>query len=162
MPKGQQVKPDGAEREIMENSSKGEVIIYNYLTDKKYKFVQNKCFGSYFDYVDSEVKTKRPDFIVFDEADNPIAVIEFDGTQHFSSSHWYNKRKHIYLECIEADDRKTKFCERRKIPLLRIRYDQIDKTGRVLDRFFKNPTKYTRRHNPYLSNKKYYEKREAA
>lgn len=141
--------------------TQGEFLIEAYLRNSGREFVRDRSFQAYFRQVDSSVKTKRPDFMVLKDG-MPVAVIEFDGSQHFSSAHWYNKRKGLYIKGIRADDMKTRFCEERRIPLLRIRYDQIAKTERILNRFFRDPGKFLKRHNPYLSNVKYYEGREAA
>ena len=81
------------------------------------------------------------DFAIF--INGKIALIEFDGSQHFknSSKHW-GRDNFSYVK--ENDEIKNNYCKNKKIPLFRIPYWWIrnDKAERELDAFIKNLNDY--------------------
>ena len=61
------------------------------------------------------------DFAIFDDDNNLIKLIEFDGEQHFEPvEHFGGVEKFLIQK--ERDERKNKYCEENNIPLLRIPY----------------------------------------
>lgn len=61
------------------------------------------------------------DFAIFDDDNNLIKLIEFDGEQHFEPvEHFGGEEKFLIQK--ERDERKNKYCEENNIPLLRIPY----------------------------------------
>ena len=93
--------------------SKGEQIVKEYL-DKC-----NVIYDEEFMFEDCIYKRKlRFDFYLV-EYD---ACIEFDGRQHFQVVEYYGGEK-TFAETQIRDKIKTEYCEKNKIPLLRLRYD---------------------------------------
>lgn len=82
-------------------------------------------------------------------------MIEFDGEQHFKPvTRFGGKEK--YHEQIRTDQEKTEWCRKKKIPLLRIRYDQKSVIPSMINDLLKKPQKYVNGFNTYLSDKQYY------
>lgn len=92
-------------------------------------------------------------------------LIEFDGFQHFRPTIW-EKITDILLQRQEAlerlllqheyDIKKNRFAEENNIPLLRIRYNQVDKIEELIDDLLDRPEWYINNHNKFLSEKEYY------
>ena len=83
--------------------------------------------------------------------------IEIDGEGHFKQiASWDFEKTAV------DDEIKTLYCERSKIPLLRIRYDQMQDGTYIdlIEDFLCNKTSYIHRHNKYLPEKEYYAERE--
>ena len=78
--------------------------------------------------------------------------IEFDGEQHFRKvKNWdFDKTK-------ESDILKNNYCRDNKIPLLRIKYNQISKMYDILEDFKNNVDYYLTHYNTYLSDDEYYD-----
>lgn len=95
--------------------SKGEYIIENILKENNIKYIYNK---SYF----KDLKTSRGgicryDFIIFNDNNEVIRLIEFDGEQHYNKNSFLNTQ---YLE--ENDELKNKYAKEHNYPLVRIPY----------------------------------------
>lgn len=124
--------------------SSGESFIKQYLQSKNISF----CSEHYI----KEIR-RRYDFSF--EWNESLVFIEFDGEQHFKSiNRWKGKKG--YLSRKEADIEKNKYCEKNKIPLLRIRFDQAHLIPNMIDDFLLNSEKYCRQFNTYLTNDMYY------
>ncbi len=66
------------------------------------------------------------DFAIFDDNDNLIGLIEYDGEQHFMPVKvWGGEEKFLIQQ--ERDARKNAYCEEHGIRLLRIPYTDYDK-----------------------------------
>lgn len=102
--------------------SKGEEKIAQLLTDNNYKF---KREVSFFDLRSKKGKLLRFDFAIYDNEDNLIELLEYDGIQHFESGH-FNQTEEEYSESKERDDLKKFFCYNKGIKLKRINYKQLD------------------------------------
>ncbi len=86
-----------------------------------------------------------------------FAFVEYDGIQHFKFIDLFFKTIEDFFMSHTRDEAKDIFSETNRIPLLRIRYDQIDEDlvrTMILD-LVVNPYKYTIQHNTYLSNEEY-------
>lgn len=96
---------------------------------------------------------KRYDFCVLINKNR--LMIEYDGEQHFSLVEQWGGEE-AYQKQRKADKEKNEWCEKNKIPLLRIRYDQKPLINDLVEDFLKNPKAYIMEHNRLLSNKEYY------
>lgn len=103
-------------------SSKGEEKIANLLTENGYKF---KREVSFFNVRSNKGKLLRFDFAIYDNKDNLIELLEYDGIQHFEPGH-FNQTEEEYQESKERDDIKKIFCYNKGIKLKRISYQQLD------------------------------------
>lgn len=105
-------------------SSTREIIIKNIL-DKNNNVVYKEQY-SFDDCVD---KYKlRFDFAVF--KNSKIYLIEFDGIQHFKPFEYYggvNK----FNDVVKKDNIKNEYCKSKNIPLLRIKYNDIDIENKI-------------------------------
>ena len=136
--------------------SRGVRKISTVLNDKGVAFTIEKTYDDL-----RAIGSLRYDFFIGERN----SIIEFDGIQHFKPSFW-GKVKDILTKRQEAleklkkthrhDMMKNAYCERNKIPLLRIRYDQVHLVEELIDDLFENPDKYVERHNKILSNEEYY------
>lgn len=101
--------------------SKGELMINKILQSKDIKYEcqykRDDCRYS---------KTNREfvfDFALFDNSDNLLCVIEFNGIQHYHSGLGWNTKEH-FEETVRRDNEKYSLCESLGIPLHIIRYDE--------------------------------------
>lgn len=109
--------------------SKGEKLIENYLIDNNISYQRQYRF--------KECRIKRPlpfDFAIL-ENDVPIMLIEFNGVQHYEPFRFEHKdieQKRLKAR-QERDKIKIQFAKDKHIPLLIIRYDQLDNIVNILD-----------------------------
>jgi very-short-patch-repair endonuclease len=97
-------------------------VIQDYLSLYGIRYTREKTF----DGCKDKAKLKF-DFYL----DNGL-VIEFDGEQHFKETAYFSSR----LEDIQRRDHiKDTYCKTHGIPLLRIRYDQVDQIPALIDDF---------------------------
>lgn len=109
------------------NESKGELAVNSYLTKLGYDVKKQFTFD------DCKDKRKLPFDSMF-HIDNRICLIEFDGEQHYKAVDHFGGEEH--LRYIQNHDKiKNEYCLKNNIPLLRIRYDEIDKIEKLIDRF---------------------------
>lgn len=102
------------------NQSKGEKFIEDYLTNHNISFATQVRFD------DCRHKLPLPfDFAILDSENEVVALIEFDGGQHYEPvKAWGGEEK---LKLTQIRDRiKDSYCKEHKIPLLRIRFDDED------------------------------------
>lgn len=88
---------------------------------------------------------------------NVFAFIEFDGEQHFKFVDLFFKAMEYFLARHDDDLKKNTFAEASRIPLLRIRYDQIEneKIRYMITDLLTHPDNYLVVHNTYLDNDEY-------
>jgi hypothetical protein len=79
--------------------------------------------------------------------------IEFDGEQHFRPVEMFGGES-AFRELVRADRDKNKWAKQHKIPLLRIRYDQMQNIPELIDAFLEHPSIHYL--NPKMDNSKYY------
>ena len=100
------------------NQSKGEKFISDYLTNKHISFTTQVRFN------DCRHKNTLPfDFGIVDSNKKIIALIEFDGEQHFKPSDFFGGEENLKQVQLR-DSIKNQYCKDNNIPLLRIRYDE--------------------------------------
>ena len=66
------------------------------------------------------------DFAIFNNNDNLIKLIEYDGKQHFEPVEKFGGEEKLKIQ-QERDNRKNKYCKEHNIPLLRIPYWDFNK-----------------------------------
>ena len=119
------------------NSSKGEVVVRNWLIKNKIEFEEQKRFD------DCRDKRKLPfDFYL----PQYNLCIEYDGEQHFNA-HSFNCKKESKKQRLENlkklqshDQIKNNYCKSHNINLLRIKYDE--NTEEKLTKWFQNHKLY--------------------
>lgn len=100
------------------NQSKGEKFIEDYLTN------QNISFATQVKFNDCRHKNTLPfDFGIVNNDKKIIALIEFDGKQHFEPVKAWGGKERLKQNQLR-DKIKNDYCKEQNIPLLRIRYDE--------------------------------------
>lgn len=110
------------------NESKGERKIRLYLESKNIKYKREYKFN------DCKSKHRlRFDFALFDNNDL-IALIEYDGIQHYSSKYNFGEKKiEKYNNIKKRDLIKDKYCKNNNITLIRIPYYKINDIEQILN-----------------------------
>ena len=111
--------------------SVGERKIEEVLISKKIKYIREKIFDGC-----KNIQHLRFDFYL----PELNKCIEFDGIQHFEPTKFssFSTSEQVIKEfkIVQHNDRiKNEFCKKEGIPLLRIKYSQIDKVEKMLERF---------------------------
>ena len=95
----------------LQSHSLGEIEIEQLLKSNNIKYKKQ--------YIFKEFPNKRYDFAIFNEKQEIIKLIEFDGEQHYIETPFF---KTTLKEQQEIDQQKNKFAEEKNIPLIRIPY----------------------------------------
>lgn len=98
-------------------TSHGEDKIRKYLNENGINYKSQYWFN------DLRSKKNRPlyfDFAICDKSWNIIALIEYQGIQHYKEVHFKNFGK---MQRDVTDNQKREYCNKNKIPLFEIRYD---------------------------------------
>ena len=98
-------------------SSSGEWIISNLLSQLNYNYQTQFSF----DDLIGDVYPLRFDFAVFDNQNNLIALIEYQGEQHYINREFFDK-KLKFEKRQEYDQRKRDYCQQKGIKLIEIPY----------------------------------------
>lgn len=110
------------------NESKGEKKVFDYLT--KYQVL----FDTQHTFDDCKHKRKLPfDFVIFNEKNEIIQLIEYDGEFHFIATEFTNGEEGL-KQTQKRDQIKTDYCKKKGIPLLRIHYTEFERIEEILDR----------------------------
>ena len=105
----------------------------------------------------SKIQKLRPDFVIYTDGDNRIlGIIEYDGEQHQNFIEFFFKTIEEFFRRSNADFVKQSLWEYLNIPMLRIRYDQIDMIDDMVQDFIDNSQNYIHKHNTYLSEDDYW------
>jgi len=109
-------------------SSKGEIVINNFLEENNIKFTPQKRFKDC-----RHILTLPFDFFL------PLhnICIEYDGELHFKAVKHYGGEEKLQKTQIN-DKIKTEYCKTNNIQLLRITYKEIKKIDTILNQFLKN------------------------
>jgi serine protease inhibitor ecotin len=98
------------------NSSKGEMLIYNYLLEKHIQFIEQKRF--------KELGNQSFDFFLPEHN----ILVEFQGEQHYEPVRFGGISEHNAKKFFEKqqklDNRKKDFCHKYGYILIEIRYDE--------------------------------------
>lgn len=103
------------------NKSKGELFTSEFLKSHNYVFKAEVRFD------DCKNKNTLPfDFCIYDENDNVLFIIEYDGEGHYHPTRFNgisNDQAILNFEKrIKNDEIKTEYCKRNNIPLIRVPY----------------------------------------
>jgi very-short-patch-repair endonuclease len=110
--------------------SKGELKIEKYLRKNKIQFEVEYTF--------EDCKNIKPlpfDFAIFDQ-DNLKCLIEFDGEQHFKPLKYskdVDKNRSKFKMLQKRDRIKNDYCGRNEIPLIRIKYTDLENIENILN-----------------------------
>jgi len=101
--------------------SHGERVIHSYLEDNNYSFDKEIQFDDL-----KYRKALRFDFGIYDEKNELLCLIEFQGRQHFipDGRHKNSEQEFIYQQI--RDDLKRKYVKKNAIPLIEITYKDSD------------------------------------
>lgn len=117
--------------ECFKKHSTGEILIKNYLDSKELPYKTEYVFENLRGLGGGML---RYDFAILDNG-SVIALIEFDGEQHFQEAGTYfNEKGQVQIH----DGIKNKFAEINKIPLLRISYTDCYKIEQILNDWLKD------------------------
>ncbi len=145
-----------------------EIEINKFLSDLANSNIIDEYFVGY-TFEECRDKAKLPfDFLIV--KNNKIGIIEFDGRQHFVPNCFWSLEEAVsrgYKDTNEAAQKefelirkhdllKNEFCEKNKIPLLRIKYSQSCHMEQMIENFVMGLNAYTERFNPYIINEEYY------
>lgn len=105
----------------------GEEKIFQVLKENNIKFLNNVAFFK--DLKTSGGGLGRYDFIILNEENKAIRLIEFDGIQHYQPTSFYNthEKEHNFIYITENDRIKTQYAINNNIPLVRIPYWAVNK-----------------------------------
>lgn len=107
--------------------SKGEKMISKWLKQHKIHFKSEYTFSDL-----KAIKRLRYDFAILDENDNPIALIEFQGDQHFHPvKRWGGL--HGHLSTAKHDKIKALYAKKNNIPLFYINESEQNKIFPMLE-----------------------------
>lgn len=101
------------------------------------------------------------DFAIYEDNNlkKLIGIIEYDGSQHFLPTTLYSDKKINAKEVLEITQRhdqiKNRYCQKNKIPMLRIKYCQ-NNIEKLVAEFLKHREKYIEWYNQEYSFEKYY------
>lgn len=95
----------------LQGNSIGELEIKQILDDLNINYQQ--------EYIFAELPNRRYDFAVFNNQQEIIELIEFDGEQHYMETPYFHT---TLLEQQQIDYEKTQFAKSKDIPLIRIPY----------------------------------------
>ena len=102
------------------------------------------------------------DFVIVNQDGQITHLVEYDGEFHFQYIKGIFKSWERFVTRCESDIKKNMFAKYSKIPLLRIRYDQIDQTEEMLNNLFESPSKYIEQHNTFYTENDYWDLYERA
>lgn len=95
----------------------GEKIVENFLIEKQINFQIQKSFSDLF----FEGKL-RFDFAIFDNNNNLLCLIEYQGEQHYRYVEFFFKSVDRYKISLQRDKMKREYCSKNNIPLIEIPY----------------------------------------
>lgn len=96
----------------IDHESIGERLVKEFLDKNKISYQREFS-------IKDDVSTLFLDFLT------DYGAIEFDGEQHFKPVEWFGGVEG-YQNTIKRDERKNNYCKQHNIPLLRIKFDEID------------------------------------
>lgn len=102
--------------------SLGEEKIIKILTENNYIFKTQYTFEDL-----KKVKPLRFDFAIFDDLNNLIALIEYQGQQHFLEKPYGYYTEEKIQKIKENDSLKRKYCKKNNIKLIEINYKDFNK-----------------------------------
>lgn len=77
------------------------------------------------------------DFAIFNEKEELLGLIEFNGIQHYKAVRKFGGKKALVGQ-IKRDGIKEQYCIDNNIPLLLVRYDQADEIPEIIEKFLQD------------------------
>ena len=102
--------------------SAGEIKIKQILDENNINYIHNKQF---FKDLIMDNSVLRYDFVILDNKQNPLRLIEFDGKQHFESVDYFGGQDD-FEHRQKSDKYKNQYALNHQIPLVRIPYYEIN------------------------------------
>ena len=101
----------------------GEKTIAEFLTKNNIKFIKEYSFEDL-----HIINPLRFDFAIFDNNNNLISLIEYQGEQHYNTNNPYYKES-----IVKSDEMKREYCQKKSIKLYEIKYneDLIEKLEQI-------------------------------
>lgn len=101
--------------------SSGEDIIYDILSKNNFNFLFDSCYFKDLILANNSKRKSlgRYDFIIFNEEEKPIRIIEYDGELHFIQT---GRKNHSLEQRKKYDQIKNEYAKQHNIPLVRIPY----------------------------------------
>lgn len=109
--------------------SKGEYCIEQLLLENNIPYLFDKPYFS--DLILQSNTYGRFDFIIFDNLNNPIRLIEYDGEQHYRAVDWFGGKERFKIQQIN-DETKNQYAHNHNLPLVRIPYTVTNITMETL------------------------------
>lgn len=106
--------------ECFKSHSTGEMKIKYYFDNHQCKYKSEYTFSDLYDQ-----SSLRYDFALFNDDDTLLALIEFDGEQHFKYIPGVHDTKEDFEKLQKHDKMKNEYVKINNIPLLRIPYTKI-------------------------------------
>lgn len=113
---GDRTREDGVVCPVC-NASKGEIKIEEVLIKSNIKYKRQYSFKD----LKGRGRVLSFDFALFDDKDNVICIIEYDGEQHFKPIEYWGGVK-AFESLQKRDEKKNKYCYAKQIPIYRIPY----------------------------------------
>jgi hypothetical protein len=114
------------------SESKGERLVREFLTNNNMKFKAQYEFENLKGLGGGLL---RFDFAVLNDMNLPEKLIEFDGIFHFKKIYKDDDHERIVIH----DEMKNNYCKSNKIPLIRIKYTEMNRVQEILRKEFKVP-----------------------
>ena len=112
--------------------SKGEMFINKWLVEHKINFIPQYSHDK---IILSSGRRPFFDFAIFDENNNLLCLIEYQGKQHYFSGQGWNDEKN-HLETVRRDNEKRNQCSLLGIKLIEIPYWDLEKIDEILENIF--------------------------
>lgn len=98
------------------HGSKSEIVIADFLTNNKIKYLREYSFE---DLKNKRGNLLRFDFAIFDDDNNIIMLVEYQGAQHYIDYGYFGRYQREY-----SDKMKSEYCKINKIRLYEIKYNE--------------------------------------
>lgn len=112
--------------------SKGEMLINKWLVEHKINFIPQYSHDK---IILSSGRRPFFDFAIFDENNNLLCLIEYQGKQHYFSGWGWNDEEN-HLETVRRDNEKRNQCSLLGIKLIEIPYWDLEKIDEILENIF--------------------------
>lgn len=130
--------------------SKGEEKIRKILIKEKINFKQEYIFSDLKSY---KQKPLRFDFALFNNFNQLICLIEYDGELHFPKGKTFYKSNTDFLKAKERDRIKNRYCLVHDIKLYRIPYWELENIDSLKSIILSKYLVTSQYHNDYLKEK---------
>lgn len=109
-------------------SSRGEVLIRNFLDNNNYKYKEQYSFSDLY----GNNRPLKFDFALFNN-ENIFTLIEFQGEQHYVAKEFFGGEEQLKQQ-QEYDQKKRDYCKNNNIKLLEIPYTEIENIDTILSK----------------------------